>query len=121
SALSLLESIGLTGFLAAVGIGAGPTFLQGLRESGLALVAAAIIVCVLPNVVLILVGYYILRVHPGILLGVCAGAGNSAAGMAAVEKVADSRVPSLGFGVTYAIGLVLVALSGTILVMTLAR
>jgi len=121
SALSVLESIGLTGFLATVGIGAGPTFLQGLQQSGIALVLAAIVVCVLPNVVLILVGYYILKIHPGILLGVCAGAGTSSPGMSAVEKVADSRVPSLGFGVTYAIGLILVALSGTILIMTLAH
>jgi len=119
AALSVLETIGLTGFLAIVGIEAGPTFLHGLMASGLALVVAAIVVCVLPNVVLILVGYYLLRIHPGILIGVCAGAGTSSPGFAAVLEIADSRVPTLGFGVTYAIGLVLVALSGTILILAL--
>jgi putative transport protein len=116
-ALWVFDSLGLTGFLALVGIGAGPGFVSGLRGSGLALVIAGFLVCAIPNLVTILVGRYLLRLHPGVLLGICAGGGTSPAALAAVQEVARSRVPTLGYGVSYAVGNVLLALWGSVLVM----
>ena len=116
-ALWIFDSLGLTAFLALVGIGAGPGFVSGLQTSGLALVVAGVIVCAVPNVVTILVGRYLLRLHPGVLLGICAGGGTSPAALAAVQDVARSRVPTLGYGVSYAVGNVLLALWGSVLVM----
>ena len=115
-ALWLLDSLGLTAFLALVGIGAGPGFVHGLQTSGLVLVVSAILVCFIPNIVTLLVGHYVLRLHPGILLGICAGAGTAPAALAAVQDVANSRVPTLGYGVSYAVGNVLLALWGSVLV-----
>jgi putative transport protein len=54
--------------------------------------------------------------HPGILLGVCCGAGTSAPALAAVQEVAKSKIPTLGYGVTYAVGNVLLALWGSLIV-----
>jgi hypothetical protein len=51
AALSLLNSLGLGGFLALVGIGAGPMFVLGLRTSGLPLLVAGVLVCAIPNIV----------------------------------------------------------------------
>ena len=116
-ALWLFDSVGLNAFLALVGISAGPDFVRGLQESGLPLVAAGVIVCAVPNVATILLGRYVLKMHPGILLGVCAGAGTSAPGLAAVQDVAKSKIPTLGYGVSYAVGNVLLALWGTIVVL----
>jgi putative transport protein len=121
AALAAFQSLGLTGFLAVVGLGAGPSFVSGLASSGVPLVAAGVIVCLVPNVVTILVGRYLLRMHPGVLLGVCAGAGTSPAGLAAVQDEAESRVPTLGYGVSYAVGNVLLALWGSVLVALLAK
>jgi putative transport protein len=59
--------------------------------------------------------------HPGVLLGVCAGAGSSSAGLAAVNARADSSVPTLGYGVSYAVASVLLALGGTVIVVALAE
>jgi len=67
------------------------------------------------------VGRYLLRLHPGVLLGVCAGAGCSSAGLAAVNSRAGSQVPTLGYGVSYAVGNILLALAGTIVVVALGR
>ena len=53
-------------------------------------------------VVTMLVGRYVLRMHAGVLLGVCAGAATSAPGLAAVQEMARSKIPTLGYGVTYA-------------------
>ena len=120
AALSVFESLGLSGFLAVVGLGAGPGFVEGLRSSGALLLGAGVIVCLIPNVITILVGYYLFRIHPGVLLGICAGAGTAPAGLAAIQEEAQSLVPTLGYGVSYAVGNVLLALWGSVLVVALA-
>jgi putative transport protein len=119
-ALWFFDSVGLNAFLALVGIGAGPDFVHGLQESGLQLVVAGAIVCAVPHLVTVLVGHYILKMHPGILLGVCAGAGTSAPALAAIQDAAGSRIPTLGYGVSYAVGNVLLALWGTVIVLLMA-
>jgi putative transport protein len=114
--LWLFDSVGLTAFLALVGLSAGPEFVRGLKESGISLVVAGILVAAIPPIVTILVGRYVLKMHPGLLLGVCAGASTSAPGLAAVQEVARSKIPTLGYGVSYAIGNVLLALWGSVIV-----
>ena len=118
--LWLFESLGLTGFIAVVGLSAGPDFVRGLQQSGLSLVIAATVVIVLAQFVTLLVGRYVFHMHPGILLGACAGAGTSTPALAAVQEVAQSSVPTLGYGVSYAVGNVLLALWGTVIVFLLA-
>jgi len=115
-ALSLLSSLGLSAFLAVVGIGAGPMFIVGLRRSGIPLLIAGVLVCAIPNIVTALVGTYLLRLHPGIVLGICAGAGTSQSGLAAVQEASESQIPTLGYGVSYAIGNILLALCGSLIV-----
>jgi len=117
--LRVFDSIGLTGFLAVVGINAGPGFITGLATSGLPLVVAGFLLCLIPNVVTILAGRYLLRLHPGVLLGICAGAGTSPAGLAAVQEKAKSKIPTLGYGVSYAVGNLLLALWGSVMVILL--
>jgi putative transport protein len=114
--LSVLSSLGLTAFLALVGIGAGPMFVLGLRRSGLSLLIAGVLACAIPNIVTALVGRYLLRMHPAIVLGICAGAGTSQSGLAAVQEASESQVPTLGYGVSYALGNILLALCGTLIV-----
>ena len=118
--LRVFDSIGLTGFLAVVGINAGPGFITGLATSGVPLVIAGFLVCLIPNVVTILTGRYLLRLHPGVLLGICAGAGTSPAGLAAVQDKAGSKIPTLGYGVSYAVGNLLLALWGSVMVIVLS-
>jgi putative transport protein len=120
AALWMLDSLGLNGFLACVGLGAGPGFAHGLQTSGPAFLLAGAFVCLVPNVVTILVGRHLFRMHPGVLLGVCAGAGTAPAALAALQAEARSQVPTLGYGVSYAIGNVLLALWGSVLVTLIA-
>ena len=115
-ALHLFDTLGLTGFLALVGISAGPGFVLGLRDSGVALLAAGVAVCAIPHVTTILLGRFVFGMHPGVLLGVCAGAGTAPAALAAVQEVARSKVPTLGYGMSYALGNLLLAMSGALLV-----
>ncbi|HEX4507697.1 MAG TPA: aspartate-alanine antiporter [Alphaproteobacteria bacterium] len=114
--LWLFESLGLAGFIAVVGLQAGPDFVRGLEQSGPSLILAAIVVSLIPHIVGVLVGYYVFRMHPGIVLGVCAGAGTATPALAAIQEAAKSRIPTLGYGISYAVGNVLLALWGTVIV-----
>jgi len=115
--LWLFDSVGLTAFLALVGLSAGPDFVHGVKESGVSLVAAGVLVAAIPPIIGILVGRYVFKMHPGMVLGVCAGACTSAPALAAVQEVARSKIPTLGYGVSYAIGNVLLALWGSLIVL----
>jgi len=118
--LWIFESLGLTGFVAVVGLAAGVDFVNGIRESGLTLLVAGLVTVLVPHLVGVLVGHHVFRMHPGILLGVCAGAGTATPALAAVQEAAKSAVPTLGYGVGYAVGNVLLALWGTVIVLLLA-
>ena len=115
-ALWLFDSLGLAGFLALVGMQAGPGFVRGLQQSGFPLVASAAIVVIASQVIGILVGRYVLGMHPGVILGACAGAGTSAPALGAVLEAAQSRVPALSYGITYALGNIILALGGSLIV-----
>jgi len=110
--LWIFESLGLTGFVAVVGIAAGPDFVRGIQASGVSLIIAGIVVVLVPHLVGVLVGYYGFKMHPGLLLGVCAGAGTATPALAAIQESAKSSVPTLGYGISYAVGNVLLALWG---------
>jgi putative transport protein len=114
--LWVFESIGLAGFVAVVGLNAGPDFVTGLRTSGISLVVAGLLTVLLPHLVGVLVGWWGFKMHPGVLLGVCAGAGTATPALAAIQEAAKSPVPTLGYGVAYAVGNVLLALWGTVIV-----
>lgn len=114
--LWVFESVGLAGFVAVVGLNAGPDFVVGLRTSGTSLLIAGLLTVLVPHLVGVVVGRWVFKMHPGVLLGVCAGAGTATPALAAIQEAAKSPVPTLGYGVSYAVGNVLLALWGTVIV-----
>lgn len=114
--LWIFESIGLAGFVAIVGLNAGPNFVKGLQTSGVTLVVAGLVTVSIPHICGILVGRHVFHMHPGVLLGVCAGAGTATPALAAIQEAAKSSVPTLGYGVAYAVGNILLALWGAVIV-----
>ena len=115
-ALWIFDVLGLNTFMAVVGISTGAAFLSGLLNDGLALFLAGIGVTLVPHTLTILAGKYFLRMHPGILLGVCTGAGTCTAALAAVKDEAKSKVPALGYTVPYAVGNILLTAWGPVIV-----
>jgi putative transport protein len=118
--LWVFESLGLTSFIAIVGLSAGPNFVQGLKAGGPSLLLASALTLSIPLVVGVLAGRWLFKLHAGIVLGVCAGSCTATPALAAVQEVAKSTVPSMGYGVAYAVGNVLLALWGTLIVRLLA-
>lgn len=113
----LFESMGLSSFLALVALQAGPEAIAAFRTSGVTLVVASASITVLSHLSAVLVGRYVIGMHPGVLLGVCTGTGTLGPALAAIEREADSQVPTIGYGMGYAVGNVLTALGGTLLVL----
>ena len=90
-AMWVFEVLGLHLFLAAVGISSGPAFFTGLAHGGAGLLLAGVAVALVPHAVTLLVGQRLFpSLHPGLLLGACAGAGVSSAALAALEEAARS-------------------------------
>lgn len=116
ASVALLESMGLAAFVGCVGLQSGPGVITAIRSSGGSLLLGAVFVTLLPPIVTILIGHYVVHFPPGVLLGLCAGAGTSAPTLAALEKTADSKVPTLGYGMSCAGGNVLMAVWGTLIV-----
>jgi len=117
--LWVFNNVGLSMFAAVVAIQAGPQFVQGLRESGITLFLAGVIVTIVPMVFALLIGQHLFRMHPGVLLGACAGARASSVALSVIQDVANSRVPALGFTVCFAVANTLLTLCGVVIVLLL--
>ena len=116
SAMWIFDTVGLTVFMACVGLGAGPSFFSGLQKSGLSLVFVGLVIAVLPHTVAILFGRYLLKMNPIIVLGACSGAGTITAALRAIQEEAQSELPALGYTVPYAIGNIVLTAWGPVLV-----
>ena len=116
SAMWVFDTVGLTVFMACVGLAAGPSFFSGLQKSGISLVFVGIIIAILPHTVSILFGRYVLKMNPVIVLGACSGAGTITAALRAIQEEAESDLPALGYTVPYAIGNIVLTSWGPVLV-----
>lgn len=112
----ILCELGLSAFVAAMGLAAGPRALAAIQAHGISLMFAGAIVTLVPLMVALAFGRVVLRLHPVILLGAICGGQTVAAGLNAANEVSDSNVPTLGFTVTYAVSNVLLALGGPVIV-----
>ncbi|MDG9925677.1 MULTISPECIES: aspartate-alanine antiporter [unclassified Pseudomonas] len=110
------SEFGLTAFGAVVGLLAGPAALAAMQEQGVALLISGVVVTLLPPLVALYFGRYVLRLHPMILFGALAGAQTEAASMNKVMEQSGSNTPVIGFTVCYAISNVLLAVCGPIIV-----
>ena len=103
-------------FIGIVGLSAGPSFISGLKKTGISLVFVGLVSALLPHTLGILFGRYVLKMNPLIVLGACAGAGTITAALRAMQDEAHSSVPALGYTVPYAIGNILLTAWGPVLV-----
>jgi putative transport protein len=117
AALWLFDALGLAVFMAAVGLSAGPGFVEGVRRTGGTLPAVGLLVAVIPHVIAVLFGRYVLKMNPVLLLGACAGAGTSTPALRSIQDEAESRYPVIGYTVPFALGSIVLAAWGPVLVL----
>jgi putative transport protein len=116
AAMWVFDTVGLSVFIAVVGLSAGPSFITGLQKSGISLVFVGLVAAVVPHTVAILFGRYVLRMNPLILLGACSGAGTMTAALRAIQDKAESKLPALGYTVPYAVGNIVLTAWGPVIV-----
>jgi len=115
-ALWIFDNVGLATFIGIVGLTAGPSFISGLEQTGLGLLFAGLIVAIVPHIIGLLFGHFVLKINPVILLGAQSGAGTTTAGLKALQDAADSKLPVLGYTVPYALGNILLTAWGPVIV-----
>lgn len=117
SSLWVLNNVGLNMFIAVVGISAGPSFIQGLKEVGPMLFIIGILATSLPLLLGLILARYVFHFHPALALGRTAGARTTTAALGAIQEAVGSETPSLGYTVTYAVGNTLLIIWGVVIVL----
>jgi len=115
-AIHFMQSLGLAGFVAMVGLGAGPHFLPAVREAGVGLFLGGIAVTLTPLIVGLYFGRYVLKANPLLLLGGLSGAQTFTPGLAAVQEKSGSPIAVLGYSGAVAIAHVLLPMWGSVIV-----
>lgn len=115
--LWFMNKVGLCTFIAIVGITAGPSFISGFQKVGPMLFVVGIVVTTVPLLLGILVGKYIFKFHPAIILGALSGSRVCTAALGAAQDTLDSKTPALGYTVTYAVGNTLLIICGVLIVL----
>lgn len=117
ASLWVLNNVGLNMFIAVVGITAGPSFVQGLKEVGPLLFVAGALATSLPLLLGLVLARYVFKFHPALSLGCTAGARTTTAALGAIQEAVGSETPSLGYTVTYAVGNTLLIIWGVVIVL----
>ncbi len=119
-AILFMRSMGLAGFVAMIGLKAGPVFIAALKDVGYMLLLGGVVVTLVPLFSGLLMGRYVLKLNPVLLLGGLAGAQTMTAGLAAVQEKAESTVAVLGYSGTVAFGHILLTTCGTLIIALLS-
>ncbi len=112
----ILQNLGLNLFIACVGLGAGPKAIAAMQTSGVSVLLAGMVLCLMPFIVGIIFGKYILKMNPVLLLGALSGGRVLTAALNTLQEDADSTMPALGYAIPYAFGNVLLTICGSLMV-----
>jgi putative transport protein len=101
-----LRQIGLLFFLAGVGIRAGYSFAQTVRQNGLAMLLAGAAVTLVVTQVSLVVGYKLLKIPFASLMGLVSGIQTQPACLAYATREANSDAPSLAYAAVFPVALI---------------
>lgn len=113
SSRQLLEDLGLTVFVAIVGINVGATLLAKLSGmTALYIFLAGFVVTTVPPFLVWIIGAYGMRLNAAIMMGATAGARSHSAPCREAAEDIGSSVPWISFSVGYAVAGVLLTVFG---------
>ncbi|HEX3150362.1 MAG TPA: TrkA C-terminal domain-containing protein [Gemmataceae bacterium] len=101
SANLVLRNLGLTLFLAQVGMASGPKFAAGVAETGLLMLGLGAIVLIGLVVPILLLGLFVFRMRYDELAGIVSGACGNAAILAFSNKLAPTDRPDVGYAMIF--------------------
>lgn len=101
-----LRQIGLLFFLGGVGIRAGYSFAQTMRQNGLAMLLAGAAVTLVVTLVSLIVGYKLLKIPFASLMGLVSGIQTQPACLAYATREADSDAPNVAYAAVFPVALI---------------
>lgn len=116
AAVAMMTSLGLAAFVGMIGLHAGPVFVQAVQQAGFGLLIGGVVVTLVPQLMGLLIGRYVLRMNPLLLLGALAGAQTMTAALAALQEKSGSPVAVLGYTAAVPFGHIFLTSGGTIVV-----
>ena len=117
TAYSVSYLFGLAAFVAAVGLNSGLAAVVTVKNSGLTIFLLGAVVTILPLVLTMLFGRYVLRyTNAALLAGALTGSRSANPAFGGVLDKAESAVPTVPFAITYALANVLLTLLGPLVV-----
>jgi putative transport protein len=97
----VLRSFGLAIFLAAVGINAGQPFVRTVAESGFTMLFIGVAVLLTTVAIVLLVGYYVLKIPYDDLVGVASGATGNPSILVYSNRMAPTERPDIGYAMIF--------------------
>lgn len=116
-ASTLLRDLGLAGFVAVVGLQSGLQAVDTIRTSGLSLFLIGVAVTIVPLLITMVFGRYVLRYdNAAVFAGALSGSRSANPAFGEVLDKAGNSVPTVPFAVTYALANVFLTLLGPLVV-----
>ena len=97
----VLRNFGLALFLATVGVNAGQPFLKTVSETGFTMLWIGVAVLLATVAIVLLVGYYVLKIAYDDLLGIAAGATGNPAILVYATRMAPTERPDIGYAMIF--------------------
>jgi putative transport protein len=97
----VLRNYGLAMFLAAVGINAGQPFVKTVAESGLTMLFIGVAILMTTVLIVLLVGYYLMKIPYDDLVGIASGATGNPAILVYSTRMAPTERPDIGYAMIF--------------------
>jgi len=117
AASTLLRDLGLAGFVAVVGLQSGLQAVQTIATSGVSIFLIGVVVTILPLIITMLFGRYVLRYdNTAVFAGALAGSRSANPAFGEILDKAGNSIPTTPFAITYALANVFLTLLGPLVV-----
>ncbi|MGB8306078.1 MAG: TrkA C-terminal domain-containing protein, partial [Pseudolabrys sp.] len=97
----VLRNFGLAMFLATVGVNAGQPFVRTVAESGFTMLFIGVAVLLTTVLIVLIVGYYLLKIPYDDLVGVASGATGNPAILVYSTRMAPTERPDIGYAMIF--------------------
>lgn len=117
SASLMLREIGISLFLAAVGLSAGPEFISTLQGGGYVWVGYGFLITVIPILIMGIVGRWVFKLNYFALMGTLAGSMTNPIALSFVTSSSPNDIPAVSYSTVYPLTMFLRVVSAQILVL----
>ena len=117
SASLMLREIGISLFLAAVGLSAGPEFVQTLQGGGLVWVGYGFLITVIPILIVGLLGRWVFKYNYFELMGTLSGSMTDPIALSFVSSNSPNDIPAVSYSTVYPLTMFLRVISAQILIL----